>query len=276
MSAGRLVVCATPIGNLGDVSERAREMLGGADVIYAEDTRRTAKLLSHLGISVPTRSLFAGNERSRTEELLTDVGNGLTVALVSDAGMPTVSDPGAAAVREARRRGLDVVVVPGPSAVTTAVALAGFGGDRFVFEGFLPRKGDERQRRLDEIRDETRSVVLFASPRRLGSDLADIAALSGEREVAVIREMTKLHEEIWVGSAAGAAEHWMGAEVKGEVTLVLGPVEPPAGSVDEAIAAALALIDAGESVSAAARRAASESGVSRRDVYQALLDQGRS
>lgn len=276
MSEGRLIVCATPIGNLGDVSERLRITLGQVDVIYAEDTRRTAKLLSHLGISIPTRSLFAGNERSRTGELLDDVANGLTVALVSDAGMPTVSDPGAAAVREARERGLDVMVLPGPSAVTTAVALAGFGGDRFVFEGFLPRKGSERQKRIADIGAETRPVVLFASPKRLGSDLADIASQTGERDVAVIREMTKLHEEVWIGSAAAAAEYWAGAEAKGEITVVLGPVEPPLPSVDEAVAAAQALIDGGESVSAAARRTATESGVSRREVYQGLIDQGRS
>jgi len=276
MAEGKLVVCATPIGNLGDVTDRLRLALADADVIYAEDTRRTAKLLSHLGISTPTRSLFVGNERSRTDDLVRDVDHGLVVALVSDAGMPTVSDPGAAAVREVRRSGHAVVVVPGPSAVTTAIALAGFDDDRFVFEGFLPRKGEDRERRIDDVAGETRPVVLFASPKRLGVDLAELASRAPDREIAVIREMTKLHEEVWIGSVADAADHWGNLEVKGEITLVLGPSRPVIATVRDAMAAARAMIEEGESVSAAARRAASDSGVSRREVYQGLIDQDRN
>jgi 16S rRNA (cytidine1402-2'-O)-methyltransferase len=276
MAEGKLVVCATPIGNLGDVTDRLRLALADADVIYAEDTRRTAKLLSHLGISTPTRSLFVGNERSRTDDLVRDVDHGLVVALVSDAGMPTVSDPGAAAVREVRRSGHAVVVVPGPSAVTTAIALAGFDDDRFVFEGFLPRKGEDRERRIDDVAGETRPVVLFASPKRLGVDLAELASRAPDREIAVIREMTKLHEEVWIGSVADAADHWGNLEVKGEITLVLGPGRPVIATVRDAMAAARAMIEEGESVSAAARRAASDSGVSRREVYQGLIDQDRN
>lgn len=276
MPDGKLVVCATPIGNLGDVTDRLRAALDDADVIYAEDTRRTAKLLSHLGISTPTRSLFAGNEKARTEELVRDVENGLIVALVSDAGMPIVSDPGAAAVREVRRRGAAVVVLPGPSAVTTAIALSGFPGDRFAFEGFLPRKGAERKRRIGVIGEETRPVVVFASPKRLAADLADLASSEPEREVAVIREMSKLHEEVWTGSVAEGARHWSDVEVKGEITVVMGPTEPRPGSVADAVAAARALVEDGQLASAAARQAASASGVSRRDVYQGLLDQDRS
>jgi len=276
MAEGKLVVCATPIGNLGDVTDRLRLALADADVIYAEDTRRTAKLLSHLGISTPTRSLFVGNERSRTDDLVRDVDHGLVVALVSDAGMPTVSDPGAAAVREVRRSGHTVVVVPGPSAVTTAIALAGFDDDRFVFEGFLPRKGEARERRIDDVASETRPVVLFASPKRLGVDLAELASRVPDREIAVIREMTKLHEEVWIGSVADAADHWGNLEVKGEITLVLGPSRPVIATVRDAMAAARAMIEEGESVSAAARRAASDSGVSRREVYQGLIDQDRN
>ncbi|MGH3650150.1 MAG: 16S rRNA (cytidine(1402)-2'-O)-methyltransferase, partial [Acidimicrobiia bacterium] len=143
MSNGRLLVCATPIGNLGDISDRLRDALSSADIIYAEDTRRTGKLLRHLVISVPIVSLFTGNEQARTAQLLEAVKAGETVALVTDAGMPAVSDPGAAAVRAVRDAGHPVSVIPGPSAVTTALALSGFGGGRFVFEGFLPRKGSE-------------------------------------------------------------------------------------------------------------------------------------
>jgi 16S rRNA (cytidine1402-2'-O)-methyltransferase len=269
---GRLLVCATPIGNLGDVSVRLRNVLAGADVVFAEDSRRTAKLLSHLGIRVGVVSLFAGNEQSRTQQLVGEVSSGKTVVLVSDAGMPTVSDPGASAVRAVREAGYPITVIPGPSAATTALALSGFGGDRFVFEGFLPRRGAERTDRLEEIGRERRTVVLFASPNRLPRDLDDLRAACGAlREVAVLRELTKLHEETWVGPLESAVERWS-EPVKGEVTLVLGPKEPELPSEDEAIAAARQLVAHGSTVSDAAKQASDETGVSRRTIYEALLD----
>jgi 16S rRNA (cytidine1402-2'-O)-methyltransferase len=268
---GRLIVCATPIGNLGDISDNLREALADADVVFAEDTRRTAKLLRHLAISVEVVSLFAGNERGRTDQVVRAVESGKTVVLVSDAGMPTVSDPGASVVRAVREVGGLVSVVPGPSAVTTAVALSGFGGDRFVFEGFLPRKGQERSRRLTEIGRETRVTVLFASPKRLAADLNDlVVACGGSREVAVARELTKLHEESWVGPLADAAERFTDP-VKGEVTLVLAEVEPEQPSPDEAVDRARELVADGLTVSDAARLAAEETGVSRRVVYESLI-----
>lgn len=271
MASGRLIVCATPIGNLGDISERLRNVLAGADIVFAEDTRRTAKLLSHLVIGVGVLSLFSGNEQSRTSQVVDAVESGQTVVLVSDAGMPTISDPGAAAVRAVREAGHLVTVVPGPSAVTTALAFSGFGGDRFVFEGFLPRRGVERSERLEAIARETRVAVVFASPIRLAKDLADLAEACGpDREVAVIREMTKLHEESWVGALAEAVERW-GDPVKGEVTLVLGPGHEQAPSVDDAVDLARTLVAGGSSLSDAARAAAHESGVSRRVVYEVLL-----
>lgn len=271
MGRGRLFVCATPIGNLGDVSGRLREVLADADLVFAEDTRRTAKLLTHLGVSVEMVSLFSGNERSRIERVLEALGSGLTVALVSDAGMPTVSDPGATVIRSAREAGHEVSVVPGPSAVTAAVALAGFGADRFVFEGFLPRKGVERSRRLAEIAAETRPVVLFASPKRLAADLSDLAAVCGEsREVAVGRELTKLHEELWVGTLDAAVDRWA-EPVKGEVTLVIAPATTEPVAPAEGIVRARALVAGGASISEAARQAATDTGVSRRDIYQGLL-----
>lgn len=271
MSSGRLFVCATPIGNLGDVSERLRNVLAGADLVFAEDTRRTAKLLSHLVIRVGVVSLFSGNEQSRTQQLLDEVASGKTVALVSDAGMPTVSDPGASAVRAVREAGYPVTVIPGPSAATTALALSGFGGDRFVFEGFLPRRGIGRTQRLDEIAAEQRAVVLFASPNRLPKDLQDLEAVcGGTREVAVLRELTKLHEESWVGSLESALERWS-EPVKGEVTLVLAPMEPEQPSQEDAIASARRLVAQGASVSDAAKMTSVETGVSRRTIYEALL-----
>lgn len=271
MPSGRLLVCATPIGNLGDISERLRNVLASADVVFAEDTRRTAKLLSHLVVSVRLVSLFTGNEQSRSEDVVEAVRSGNTVVLVSDAGMPTVSDPGAAVIRAVREAGYPVTVIPGPSAVTTALALSGFGGDRFVFEGFLPRKGKERSERLTELSKEIRTVVLFASPNRLPADLSDLAeTCGGSRSVAVTRELTKLHEETWVGPLEAAVERWS-EPVKGEVTLVLAPVAPPVPSVEDAIEGARALVAAGVSVREAARAVSEETGVSRREVYEVLL-----
>lgn len=271
MSDGRLSVCATPIGNLGDVSERLRSTLESADVVYAEDTRRVAKLLSHLGVSVRVVSLFVGNEVKRTGEIVEAIRSGSHVVLVSDAGMPTVSDPGADAVSAVRAAALPVEVIPGPSAVTTAVALSGFGGDRFVFEGFLPRKGKERTKRIAALAEESRIVVLFASPNRLGNDLADLLDVCGpHREVLVARELTKLHEESWLGSLEDSVSRWSG-EVKGEVTVVLGPVPEVGVSLDTAVARARELVASGVSISEAARTASGETGVSRREVYETLV-----
>ena len=271
MPDGRLVVCATPIGNLGDISERLRNALAAADVIFAEDTRRTAKLLRHLVISVPVVSLFTGNETSRTQRLVESVRNGDNVVLVSDAGMPTISDPGAAAIRAVRDAGLAVTVVPGPSAVTMAMALSGLGGDRFAFEGFLPRRGAERERRLDDIAADGRPVVFFASPNRLGADLADLLSRADPgRRVAVMRELTKLHEECWVGSLEDAVARWS-EPVKGEVTVVLGPSTSEPVSLDTAVEMARSLVAEGVSVRESAREVAESTGVSRRDVYEALI-----
>lgn len=269
---GLLYICATPIGNLGDISERLRATLEAVDVVYAEDTRRTGKLLGHLDISVPMRSMFAGNEAERTGELLKRLEAGEKVALVSDAGMPSVSDPGADAVRLAYAAGITVTVIPGPSAVTTAVALSGFAGDRFVFEGFLPRKGAERQRRIQSFVDEERAVVLFVSPHRLVTDLVALEeALGPVREIVVTRELTKLHEEAWKGSLEEAIAHWGETAGRGEFSVVIGPAERGPDNFEDTVSTARALMDAGESASAAAREAAGGSGHARREIYEALL-----
>ncbi|MEX0797294.1 MAG: 16S rRNA (cytidine(1402)-2'-O)-methyltransferase [Acidimicrobiia bacterium] len=269
---GFLYVCATPIGNLGDISERLRSTLEMVDVVYAEDTRRTGKLLGHLGINVPMRSMFSGNESERTGEMLERLEAGEKVALLSDAGMPSISDPGAGAVRLAHAAGIAVTVIPGPSAVTTAVALSGFTGDRFVFEGFLPRKGAERQRRIQSFVDENRPIVLFVSPHRLITDLEALEkALGPTRELVVTRELTKLHEEVWTGSLEEAIAHWGGTAGRGEFSVVIGPAEKRPDSFEDTVAAAKALMDSGVSASAAAREASGGSGHPRREIYDALL-----
>lgn len=274
MGEGRLYVCGTPIGNLDDVSERLRQALASVDMIYAEDTRRAGKLLGRLGVEVPVRSLFAGNEKERSAEVVAHLDAGRDVAYVSDAGMPVVRDPGAWLVRLAREAGRPVTVVPGPSAVTMALVLSGFESDRFVFEGFLPRKGRERKERLASIAADERPTVIFVSPHRFAHDVADLTSEMGpDRSVAVTRELTKLYEESWVGPIGEVAERFPDP-VKGEVTLVVSG-RPDAGSDPEsAILRARELVSAGMSPSEAARKAAAESGVSRRQVYEALIDEG--
>lgn len=269
---GTLFVCATPIGNLGDASPRLLETLRTVKVVYAEDTRRTAKLLNHFNISTRTRSLFSGNEAARSQELSAEVAQGNDVALVSDAGMPGISDPGAQAVRNVRAAGGSVTVIPGPSAVSMSVALAGFDGDRFVFEGFLPRKGKERKNALAVIASETRQVVIFASPHRLLADLESLCNAAGEdRPLAVNRELTKLHEESWVGSLGEAVAIWSDREPRGEFTLVLGPAETEPPDLQSAVDRARFMVESGQSVSDAARSAARETGLSRREIYEELL-----
>lgn len=270
---GTLILCATPIGNLDDVSKRLTDVLETADVIFAEDTRRTARLLQAIGVTTPMRSYFVGNERARNDELSQRLGDGATVALVSDAGMPVVSDPGASAVEVAIDAGARVTAVPGPSAPVMALALSGYPGDRFVFEGFLPRKGSEREARLRAIAEDLRPTVLFCATRRVGSDLQDLASHTGpEREVVVTRELTKLHEEVWRGPLDAAVGAFGGATgARGEFTVVVSPAEPAPVDLDAALKRAFEEVAGGLSMSRAARMVAAETGVSKNDLYEAML-----
>lgn len=270
---GRLILCSTPIGNLGDASPRLREALESAEVVYAEDTRRSSTLLRHLGVRRPLRSYFAGNEEVRATELQHRLEEGATLALLTDAGTPAVADPGLSAVRAARAAGAAVTVVAGPSAVTAALAVAGLPSERFVFEGFLPRAGGQRRARLEAIAAERRTVVLFTVPHRLLEDLADLAEACGPgRSLCLTRELTKLHEEVWWGSVGEAAEVFAGREPKGEFTLVLGGAEPqPEQDLAAAVARVGELVAEGVARSEAVRRAAEETGVARRALYQASI-----
>jgi 16S rRNA (cytidine1402-2'-O)-methyltransferase len=269
---GTLILCAGPIGNLSDAPPRLAQALASADMIYAEDTRRARTLLDHLGVKVPTRSYFVGNEAERSKEISVRLSNGETVALLTDAGTPGIADPGLSAVRAAIEVGAVVTGIPGPSAVTLALALSGLPAERFVFEGFLPRRGKERTDRITEIAEEERAVVLFASPSRLAGDLSDLAAAHSEpRDCSVCREMSKIHEEIWRGTLVDAAAHWAERDVKGEVTVVLGPSMAPPPDIDGAVSAAEALVAEGVSPSRAVRRVAAEHGVSRRELYERIV-----
>ncbi|MFV1970307.1 MAG: 16S rRNA (cytidine(1402)-2'-O)-methyltransferase [Acidimicrobiia bacterium] len=272
--AGTLILCATPIGNLGDLSERAADALSNADVIFAEDTRRTGKLLKHIGASVPMRSFFAHNEKSRLEELTEHLEQGHTVVLVSDAGMPVVSDPGMSAVDAAIGAGATVTALPGPSAVVTALAVSGFDGDRFVFEGFLPRKGVARATVVEAIGTEMRTVVLFAAPARVAKDLEDLSDhVAPDRMIVLARELTKLHEEVWRGTLGEAISYWGDREnVRGEFTMVIEGAHRSEPDINAAADAAKQLIDQGSTASDAVRQIAKSTGVSRRELYSVVID----
>src|SRR3954468_23779147 len=229
---GRVILAGAPLGNPGDASARLRDVLAGADVVAAEDTRRLARLARDLDVSVTGRvvSYFEGNEERRTPELVDALREGATVVVVTDGGMPSVSDPGYRLVRAALDAGFPVTAAPGPSAVTTALALSGLPSDRFVFEGFLPRPGPARRGRLKELAAEARTLVFFEAPHRIAGALTDLAATFGaERSAAVCRELTKTYEEVRRGSLAELTD-WAGEkDPRGEITLVVGgaPAGPP-------------------------------------------------
>lgn len=273
---GRLILCAGPIGNLGDAPPRLAEALAEADIVYVEDTRRAAVLLGHLGVSRPLRSFFTGNERERAGELQRRLRDGETVALLTDAGTPSISDPGMSAVEAAVAAGAQVTAIPGPSAVTTAVALSGLPAERFAFEGFLPRSGRRRTERLEEIAGDPRTLVLFCSPARVGSDLTDLARrLGGARRCAVCRELTKLHEEVWRGTLAEAADRW-GEGARGEVTVVVEGAARAAADPDAAADEVERMVADGVPLSEAVRRVAARTGVRRRALYEDAIRRGRS
>jgi len=219
------------------------------------------------------KSFFAGNERSRLDLLRSELEAGKSVVLVSDAGMPVISDPGASAVKVAVEAGAEVSVVPGPSAVSTALSVSGFSGDRFVFDGFLPRKGRERAEAINSISVEQRTTVIFASPKRIVDDLADLASvLEADRRLIVARELTKVFEEVWRGSIGEASHYWESAgTTKGEFTVVIEGAQPVEMSIDDASEAVRALIAQGSSTSDAVRAIANTHAVGRRDLYDRVL-----
>lgn len=267
-----LLLAATPIGNLGDASIRLRETLSSARVIAAEDTRHTAQLLRLLGIENRPElvALHDHNEHDRASALV-DRAATEDIVLVSDAGMPTVSDPGFRVVQLAAERGVEVTVIPGPSAVITALAVAGLPTDRFAFEGFLPRKAGERSRVLAALADERRTLVFFESPARVAASLAAIAdAFGADRRAAVCRELTKLHEEVRRGTLAELAE-WASDGVRGEIVLVIGGAPERVVSAESALADVQLRVAAGERLKDATRSVAESTGLSSRDLYAAAL-----
>ena len=270
MSSGALVLVGTPIGNLGDLSPRAIEALAAADAVACEDTRRTGRLLAHIGVRVP--ALIVMNDHTEGEvidSILGRLGTGERVVVVSDAGMPGVSDPGERLVAAAAAAGHRIEVVPGPSAAVTALVGSGLPAGRFVFEGFLPRKGSGRSERLAELRLERRTVLLYEAPHRLERTLSDLIDVCGaDRRVAFGRELTKLHEEFWRGTLGDALERCAEVEPRGEYVLVLEGAPPPGEAADEELLDALAAARGrGESTRDAVAGVVEQFGVAKRRVY---------
>jgi len=271
---GRLVLVATPIGNLGDLSPRAVAALAGADAIVCEDTRRTGRLLQHAGITARRYVVANAHTEARAAaEVGRLLGDGRTVAVVTDAGTPGVSDPGERLVKAALAGGHDVEAVPGPSAALAALVVSGLPTDRFVVEGFLPRSGPARRERLAALRTERRTIVLYEAPHRLARTLDDLVATIGpDRPVAVARELTKLHEEVWRGALGAALERAIADEPRGELVLVLGGAPPPPAATTNDVEAALhAAYGAGADQKAAVSEVAAALDVPRRVVYAAAL-----
>ncbi len=274
--SGCLYVVATPIGNLEDLSARARRILGEVDLIAAEDTRHSARLLQHLGLGTRMLSLHQHNESAQTAELLERLQRGQRIALISDAGTPLLSDPGFELVRAARAAGLPVFAVPGPSALVAALSVAGLPADRFVFEGFLPHKTVARRRVLEGLARETRTVVCYESSHRIAEALQDVMAVLGsERRIALARELTKIHEQVVAGTALEVRD-WLAADANhslGEFVLLIAAApqerEPERISVtvDELLRALLGAMG----VSEAARVAAGLSGLKKNALYERAL-----
>lgn len=270
---GTLFVVATPIGNLEDVSFRALAVLRAVDLIAAEDTRRTRKLLSRYNIPTPLTSYYEHNKLVKLDYLIATMQT-KDVALVSDAGMPGISDPGYELVRAAIAASIKIVPIPGPSALMTALAVSGLPSDQFVFIGFLPRRSSERRTKLKSLANETRTMVTFEAPHRLVTTLADISQIFGDRPMCVARELTKMHEEILHGSVSEMEAHFTATPPLGEFTLVIGgaSAEQPPMSDEDIIAQLESLVKAGASGKEAVDRVATATGHPRKRVYRLYLD----
>lgn len=272
----KLYVVGTPIGNLGDFPPRAVETLEKVDFIAAEDTRVTLKLLNHFGIKKSMISYFEHNKKEHGELIVQRILAGENGAIVTDAGMPAISDPGEDLVRLCHDRGVEVESVPGPCAFSTALALSGFPSGRFTFEGFLSVNKPSRREHLLSLEKETRTMLFYEAPHKLGATLRDMNKIFGNREIAIVREITKIHEEVIRTTLDEAVEKYADGSIKGEIVLVIKGAESEKAedkmTLDQAIECARHSVESGMSVSEAAKQAAKLSGYKKGDIYKALLD----
>ena len=274
-NCGTLTLVGTPIGNLSDFSPRAVAALEGCDFIAAEDTRVTLKLLNHFGIQKPLVSYHEHNKRERGEHLCARLLAGENGVLVSDAGMPAISDPGEDLVALCHQKGIPVGVVPGPTAVTAALALAGMPTGRFTFEGFLSVNKKPRREHLDSLRNEVRTMVFYEAPHKLKSTLADLLGVLGDRPIALVREITKIHEEVVRTTLTEAVAYYGDNEPRGEFVVIVGgaaPCEKTAATPEKAAQIARGYMAEGMSPSEAAKTAAAECGLKKGEVYKLLID----
>lgn len=272
---GSLTLVGTPIGNLSDFSPRAIEALAAAAVIAAEDTRVTLKLLNHFEIKKPLVSYHEHNKLSRGEELIARMRAGERIALVTDAGMPAISDPGETLVAACHEQGVPVHIVPGPTALTTAVALSGLPSGRFAFEGFLSTSKHDRREHLRSLANEPRTMVLYEAPHKLRATLHDLLDTLGDRRLAIVRELTKIHEEVRVTTLKEAAARYDEEEPRGEIVLVIegAPERVPETSLADAIAIARTYIEQGDRPADAAKKAAAETGQKKGEIYKLLVEE---
>jgi len=271
---GTLYIVATPIGNLEDMTFRAVRILQAVDMIAAEDTRHTGRLLQHFQVKTPQVSYHEHNSNSRIPELLEQLQFGKAIALVSDAGMPGISDPGYELIKACIDNGITVVPIPGASAVITALSAAGLPTDRFIFDGFLPAKSQQRQKYLESLQGESRTLVFYESPHRLRDTLADLGTILGsDRSIVIARELTKLYEEFWRGTITEGITHYQDKEPQGEYTLLVAgnPPSKPQLTETELKNELLSMIKQGISRSQASREIAKDTGLSRRYLYQLAL-----
>lgn len=273
--SGVLYVVGTPIGNLGDLSPRAVETLNSVDFIAAEDTRVTLKLLNHFGIKKPMISYFEHNKRERGDIICARIENGENCAIVTDAGMPCISDPGEELIRQCSERGIRTVVVPGPSAVISALAVSGLTTGRFTFEGFLSTSKKSRNEHLEQLKTEKRTMIFYEAPHKLAATLNDLYRTFGDRKISIVREITKIHEEAIRTTLSKAVENYGDGSLKGEIVLVLeGAPEETENKVftlEEAVELAKNLIAEGNTPSESAKQAAKETGLKKNEIYRKLF-----
>ncbi|MGN0454100.1 MAG: 16S rRNA (cytidine(1402)-2'-O)-methyltransferase [Ruminococcus sp.] len=274
--SGILYVVGTPIGNLGDLSPRAVETLGSVDFIAAEDTRVTLKLLNHFGIKKPMISYFEHNKRERGEIICQRILQGESCAIVTDAGMPCISDPGEDLVKLCREKGIETAVVPGPSALISALAVSGLETGRFTFEGFLSVNKKSRKEHLESLKNEKRTMIFYEAPHKLPSTLKDLYGFFGDRKLTVVREITKIHEEVIPTTTAYAAENLSDGSIKGEIVLVLEGCKQqktPAGgyTLEDAVALAKELMEKGMKATDSAKEASEITGLKKNDIYRNMI-----
>lgn len=273
--SGILYVTGTPIGNLSDLSPRAAQTLGEVDFIAAEDTRVTLKLLNHLGIKKPMISYYEHNKRERGEVICERIEKGESCAIVTDAGMPCISDPGEDLIKLCEERGIKTVVIPGPSAVISALAVSGLETGRFCFEGFLSVNKKSRAEHLQSLKNERRTMIFYEAPHKLPATLKDLCSNFGDRRLSIVRELTKIHEEVIRTTTGYAAENYADGSVKGELVLVLEGAKASEAeekyTLYDAVGLAKKLIESGEKPTAAAKNAAEITGFKKNEIYRELL-----